>query len=97
MDIFLKNFGSTLLSRPAGGEAFKAFEPSLEKIVDGETLSIDFDGVITFSPSWGDEFITPLVTKYGDLVVLKNTTNPSVKASIKTLEDTNFIKINIAS
>lgn len=97
MEIFLKNFGSTLLSRPSGNEAFNAFKPSLDKVVDGEVLNIDFEGVITFSPSWGDEFITPLVNTYGDLVVLRNTANPSVKASIKTLEDTNFIKINVAS
>ena len=97
MEIFLRNFGTTLISRPSGNEAFKVFEPNLMKITDGETLTIDFEGVITFSPSWGDEFVTPLVKKYGDKLILKNTENPSVKASLRTLEDTNAVKMNIVS
>lgn len=41
------------------------------------------------SPSWGDEFLTPLLREYGDRLILKNTQNPSVKATIEILEQIN--------
>jgi lysophospholipid acyltransferase (LPLAT)-like uncharacterized protein len=85
MIIELKKFGTTLISRQTGREAFSAFNPILNNLKDNENIEIDFDGVITFSPSWGDEFLTPLLDKYGPRLVLKNTDNPSVKATLEML------------
>ena len=89
MNIELKKFGTTLTSRQSGKEAFAAFQNTLESVSEEENIVIDFTGVITFSPSWGDEFITPIYEKYGDRLALKNTANSSVQATLKLLESIN--------
>ncbi len=86
MKIELKKFGTTLISRQAGKEAFAALQPTLKEVSDKENLEIDFGGVITFSPSWGDEFLTPLLNTYGDRLIVFQTENPSVKATFELLE-----------
>ena len=53
MIIFLRKFGTTLNSRQFGREALAAFKPSLKDIKDDEKVIIDFEGVMTFTPSWG--------------------------------------------
>jgi len=95
MVIELKKFGTTLLSRQTGREAFSALQPLLKDLKKNENLEIDFDGVLTFSPSWGDEFLTPLLNTYRERLILKNTVNPSVRATLEILEKTigkNFSK-----
>jgi hypothetical protein len=87
MIIELKKFGTILMSRQTGKEAFLAFQPALKDVKGDEAIEVDFDGVLTFSPSWGDEFLTPLLNKYGERLVLKNTGNPSVKATLEILEE----------
>lgn len=86
MIIKLNKFGSTLTSRQDGKEAYNAFLPTLNSVSEKENIEIDFDGVVTFTPSWADEFITPILNKYGDKVKLIRTDNPSVKATLKLLE-----------
>jgi len=95
MNIELKKFGLTLISRQSGKEALAAFEPSLRGISDGEEIIVDFSGVITFSPSWGDEFLTPLSKRYGTRFKLISADNPSVSATIEILEKANNIKFTI--
>lgn len=85
----MKKFGDVLTSRQAGREAYSAFLPTLAALPEGEELIIDFDGINTFSPSWGDEFLTPIQKQYGHRLVLKNTTNPSVTLTLSTLEKVN--------
>jgi len=97
MKIFLEKFGTTLISRQTGREAFAALQPQLDGLEEGEVLEIDFDGVITFSPSWGDEFLSPLAKKYGARLMLMNTTNPSVKATLELLAEINEIPFDIVS
>ena len=53
---------------------------------ESESIEIDFDGVFTFSPSWGDEFLTPLAARYKERVFFKNTRNSSVQATLKLLK-----------
>jgi hypothetical protein len=86
MIIELRKFGNMLISRQAGREAFTAFQSTLRSIGAKETLEIDFDGVLTFSPSWADEFLTPLMKEFGERVVLRVSDNPSVKATMEILE-----------
>jgi STAS-like domain of unknown function (DUF4325) len=97
MHIKLKKFGTTLISRQSGKEAFLAFQSTIVDIAKDENVEIDFDGVITFSPSWGDEFLTPLLNQFGDRLVLFPTNNPSVKITIKLLEDINKRSFTIHS
>ncbi|MBU1124332.1 STAS-like domain-containing protein [Patescibacteria group bacterium] len=60
----MKKFGSVLNSRPAGHEALLAISPHLTEKKDGEELAIDFKGVDVLTPSFADEFITPLVMEH---------------------------------
>jgi len=85
MTIFLKKFGTTLNGRQFGKESFAAFEPSLRDIKDDEKVIVDFEGVVTFTPSWGDEFLGPLFNRFGERLRLKNTENASVQATLKLL------------
>ena len=87
MLIELKKFGTTLISRQAGLEAFKAFQLTLQGIRPDENLEIDFSGVFTFSPSWGDEFLSPLLDQLGDRLVLLTSDNMSVQATLKILQE----------
>jgi len=92
MIIKIAKFGSVLTSRQAGKEAHAAFLPTLEGLEKKDKITIDFEGVSTFSPSWGDEFITPLQKRFGDSLSLLNTDNPSVLLTLSLLEKTNNYK-----
>jgi hypothetical protein len=81
MIIQLKKFGTTLISRPAGREAFNAIRPLLKK--DG-LVEIDFDGVLAVTPSWVDEFLTSLL-EYTKNVELMSTDNASLLATLRVL------------
>ena len=94
MIIELKKFGTTLTSRQSGKEALLAFEPILKDVKSDETVVIDFEGVNTFTPSWGDEFLIPLLQRFDKKMNLKRSVNPSVKATLKILEETRNIKFD---
>jgi len=89
MKIELKKFGNILTSRQDGREALAALNPQLQNLSENEKIEIDFEGVVTFTPSWADEFITKLVEQFGDRVVLNKTNNPSVKATMDLLKRLN--------
>lgn len=74
-----------LISHPAGKEAYLAFAPTLRECKDGESIEVDFEGVEVLTPSWADEFLTPLFSLFKNHIVLKNTTNLSVVESLKIL------------
>lgn len=86
MIIKLEKFGTTLLSRPAGKEAFLVLEKTLKDLRENEIIEVDFEGVHTLAPGWGDEVLTPLLKTYGERLILGNTDNPSVLAVIEMLE-----------
>jgi len=94
MLIELKKFGNLLTSRQLGKESLAAISPLLPK-ENTEKIIIDFLDVTTFSPSWGDEFLSPLQQKYQNNLFLKNTSNVSVKATIEILEETNKVKFQM--
>lgn len=85
MIIQLKKFGITLVSRPSGKEAWLAFQPSLNEISGEEEIIVDFDGVVVLTPSWADEFLTPLRRQFNNRVKLLNIDNPSVAATLAIL------------
>jgi len=94
MLIELKKFGNLLTSRQLGKEALAALNSQLPK-ENTEKIIIDFLDITTFSPSWGDEFLSPLQQKFQNNLFLKNTSNPSVKATIEILEETNLVKFQL--
>lgn len=98
MEIKIVKFGNTLVFRDRGREAFNVLEPQLKDVTDSENITLDFIDVLTLSPSWGDEVISPLSKKYGDKLLLKNTSNSSIKATLDILKKTNKeFKFNILS
>ena len=86
MRIQIRKFGP-MLSRQAGSEAAKAFQPTLRELKAEENLEIDFEGVLTFSPSWGDEFLSPLASELHERLVLLPSDNLSVQATVRLLEE----------
>lgn len=85
MIIELKKFGTTLVSRPAGKEAWLAFQPILKDVSSDEKIVVDFNNVVVLTPSWADEFLTPLKVRFSKKVELVNTNNPSVKETLEIL------------
>jgi len=86
MRIQVNKFGTTLVSRPSGKEAWLAFQPTLNEVANDEEIIVDFDGVIVLTPSWADEFLSPLYSRFGDKVRIQNRDNPSVTASLAILK-----------
>ena len=74
------------MSRPAGREAFLGASAYIfENLKENDTISLDFANVKVLAPSWADEFITGLKTKYKVKIEYLNTENASVSASLKTV------------
>jgi hypothetical protein len=86
MQIKLVKFGDLLTSRQDGREALAAIRPELNALGASDKIEIDFMGVKTFTPSWGDEFITKIIKEYNKNVTLVNTENASVQATLDILE-----------
>src|SRR3989344_1334103 len=89
MILDLKKFGTTLIGHELGSEAFKAFQPTLRELPPEEQLEIDFSGVLTLSPSWADEFLSPLLNQLNDRLALLPSDNLSVQATLKILQEAN--------
>lgn len=94
MIIYIHKFGTTLVSRPSGKEAWLAFQSTLNQIASDEAAIVDFEDVIVLTPSWADEFLSPLYNRFGNKVTLRNTDNPSVKATLAILTRQFEEKIN---
>ncbi len=85
MRVELKKFGSILNSRPAGREAALALK-AYSLPAEGESLELDFSGVLSVGPSWLDEVLTALRDELGaDRVICLPSDNASVKASLEIL------------
>ena len=97
MKLQLVKFGKTLISRELGSEAFKAFQPTLREFPKNEELEIDFSDVLTLSPSWADEFLSPLLDQLDDKLILLSSDNLSVHATLKILQEANKRSFRIGS
>lgn len=97
MRIELKKFGTTLTSHQTGSEAYKALQPTLRALGKDEVLEIDFSDVLTLSPSWGDEFLTPLLEQLGERLLLLPSDNLSVQATAHLLEEISKKKFRVFS
>ena len=86
MRLELKKFGTLLNSRPAGKEAYLAAKAYTLPRDNAEPIEVDFTGVEVLTPSWADEFITPLLHDFSDRVTLLPSSNASVKAALEIIE-----------
>lgn len=82
----MKKFGTVLTSRQSGREAYAAFLPTINAVGTGEDVEVDFAGISALSPSWGDEFLTPLLEKFGTRLKITNAKNPSVALTLDLIE-----------
>ena len=87
MRIELKKFGAVLTSRPAGKEAYLSARAYLLPKDKNEKVEIDFTGVQVLSPSWADEFLTPIKNEFNNNLLLLPCENSSVKASLEILKE----------
>lgn len=88
MRILAKTFGLILTSRPSGREAALAILHNL-RIPENEPVELDFEGVLSVSPSRLDEVLTALRQRLGrDRVVCLDRGNPSVTASLEVIDGT---------
>ena len=97
MKLQLEKFGKTLISRELGVEAFKALQSTLRDFSEDEELEIDFSGVLTLSPSWADEFLSPLLNQLDDKLILLPSDNLSVHATLRILQEVNKRPFKIKS
>ena len=97
MKLKLGKFGKTLISRELGSEAFKAFQTTLRELPKDEELEIDFSDVLTLSPSWADEFLSPLLDLMSNRLVLLPSDNLSVHATLRVLQEANEYTFRIKS
>ena len=97
MKLQLEKFGKTLISRELGGEALKALQSTLRELSKDEELEIDFSGVLTLSPSWADEFLSPLLNQLNDRLIILPSDNLSVQATLKILQEVNKRPFKIKS
>jgi hypothetical protein len=85
MRIDVSKFGTVLLSRPAGREAFlsaRAYSVPKENI---ETIELDFSRVKVLTPSWADEFVSGFLETFGSRLEIIEGDNLSVKTTFETL------------
>ena len=79
-------FGTSLVSRPAGREALAALDANvLRQLPADERIEIDFTGLDVLTPSWAEEFFPKLRATYGDRVVLLPSTNSSVQLTLEAI------------
>ena len=97
MKLQLGKFGKTLISRELGSEAFKAFQTTLRELSKDEELEINFSEVLTLSPSWADEFLSPLLDILGNRLVLLSSDNLSVHATLRILQESNKCTFRMTS
>jgi hypothetical protein len=88
MKVELKKFGTLLISRPAGRDAFLAFKAYQKPTTQSEPIELDFSGVQVIGPSWLDEFVSGIRESFpSNKIAYLPSKNPSVIQSIKTIEE----------
>ena len=88
MIIDMRKIGPKLDARPNGREAFLALQPTIRELKHDEPLILDFADIQLLTPSFADEFVTPLVEEYGSRLELLNTKlNASVRETLAFLAE----------
>lgn len=86
MRIDVSKFGKTLISRPAGHDAFLSARAYNIPKDGNEIIELDFSGVQVLTPSWADEFIRGLKEEFGvSRIETIEGDNLSVKTTFETL------------
>lgn len=86
MRLELKKFGEILTSRPAGKEAYLNARAYILPKNKKEKVEIDFSGVLVLSPSWADEFFSPLKKELKDNLAFLPSSNESIKTTLEIID-----------
>lgn len=88
MKIDISKFGTTLLSRPNGREAFLAARAYTIPKEGNEPIELDFSKIKVLTPSWADEFVSGLKEEFGaERIKIIEGENASVKTTFAVLHD----------
>lgn len=88
MKIDVSKFGITLISRPAGREAFLVARAYTIPKEGNEPIELDFSNIKVLTPSWADEFVSGLRNEFGkDRIIVTEGNNASVKTTFETLRE----------
>lgn len=88
MRIDISKFGETLISRPAGREAYLAARAYSIPKESNDPIELDFTNVKVLTPSWADEFVSGLTAEYGvERVHVIEGDNASVKITFDTIKE----------
>lgn len=85
MKIEMIKFGNLLISRPSGKDAWLGMQALLKKIPKGESIVLDFKGVSVLTPSWMDEFLTPLKATFKKVNIV-HAESPVIRETLDFLE-----------
>ena len=88
MQLKIRKFGETLISRPEGRDAALVISNQFINNLDSnEIIELDFEGVKILTPSWLDEVIQAILKKTTkEKIKYLNTQNSSVAASIEMVQ-----------
>ncbi|MDR0486132.1 MAG: STAS-like domain-containing protein [Elusimicrobiota bacterium] len=87
MTIKISKFGTLLLSRADGREAFLAAKAYSIKAEDKEII-LDFSEVEVLTPSWAGEFINGIKQDFANIPIkYENDTAPSIKESLEIVKN----------
>ena len=88
MKIELKKFGTSLVSRPDGREAFLVLKAYLKPKTKEESIELDFSNIHVLTPSWLDEFIRGIQETFPtNSIIYLPSHNASVIESIKIIQE----------
>lgn len=88
MTLLMHNFGEKLDSRPAGREAWLAIQPRLREMKSEEKITLDFARILLLTPSFADEFVTPLINEHPGRAILVHTQeNITVRKTLEFLKE----------
>lgn len=86
MKIDVSKFGTALISRPAGREAFLSARAYAIPKDSKELIELDFSNVKVLTPSWADEFIQGLKETFGaSRISIIEGNNLSVRMTFETI------------
>ena len=85
MKIEMIKFGNLLISRPSGKDAWLAMQATLKTVPPKEQIILTFKGVSVLTPSWMDEFLTPLKGRFKK-IMMTDIESPVIKETIDFLE-----------
>ncbi len=88
MKIDVSKFGTTLISRPAGREAFLAARAYSIPKESSDPIELDFCNIKVLTPSWADEFVAGLRQEFGnERIKIIEGSNASVKTTFEVLRE----------